>query len=397
MKLFFSGLVLSLVLLVLAGCSFGGSKSTQIQTITETATLGTIAATATPMPTITSPKPSPSAPELPTAAPTTEPVQQGAPVESPTATEVAPVGASEPTPTTAAPTQVEKTCKDVAAFYGDVSIPDGTSFRAGDAFTKTWRFRNNGDCTWTTAYNIVFFSGEIMNAPLAVPFPADVPPGKTVELSIDMQAPTRGGEHTGNWEFADENGRHFAAGLAGSDRFWVSIIVSYMDQNGVALPMPAPGAAGGATSSAGANAVAAGCGGVQNRDYQSQVIVLINQSRLSNGLPALRENSQLDAAALDHSADMACNNFLNHTGSDGSTWYDRLRVQGYVYNKAYENIYAGDPQFGGDPQGAMTWWMNSQVHRDNILNPQATEIGVGYVSNPGSQYTGYYTVNFARP
>jgi uncharacterized protein YkwD len=41
--------------------------------------------------------------------------------------------------------------------------------------------------------------------------------------------------------------------------------------------------------------------------------------------------------------------------------------------------------------------MNSQVHRDKILNPQSTGIGVGYVADPQSQYGGYYTVVFTRP
>lgn len=39
--------------------------------------------------------------------------------------------------------------------------------------------------------------------------------------------------------------------------------------------------------------------------------------------------------------------------------------------------------------------MNSQVHRDNILNPNVTEIGVAYVFNSNAQYGGYTTVDFA--
>jgi uncharacterized protein YkwD len=40
--------------------------------------------------------------------------------------------------------------------------------------------------------------------------------------------------------------------------------------------------------------------------------------------------------------------------------------------------------------------MNSQVHRDNILDPKVSEIGVGYVYADQSSYGGYYTINFAR-
>jgi uncharacterized protein YkwD len=94
---------------------------------------------------------------------------------------------------------------------------------------------------------------------------------------------------------------------------------------------------------------------------------------------------------------MACNNFVDHSGSNGSSWYDRINAQGYVFTSATENIYVGNPQFGGTTQGAFEWWMNSQIHRDNILAGKMTDIGVGYVFNADSEYGGYYTVNFARP
>jgi uncharacterized protein YkwD len=124
---------------------------------------------------------------------------------------------------------------------------------------------------------------------------------------------------------------------------------------------------------------------------------LINQARASNGLASLNANQKLAASALVHSTDMACNNFVDHSGSNGSSWYDRITAQGYVYSSATENIYVGNPQFGGTPQGAFEWWMNSQIHRDNILDVKMTDIGVGYIFNADSEYGGYYTVNFARP
>jgi uncharacterized protein YkwD len=316
-------------------------------------------------------------------------------VNAASATSAAQASANQSSSSSGAASPAAKTCHDVAAFYGDVTIPDGTAFRAGDKFTKTWRFRNNGDCTWTPAYSVVFYAGEIMNAPLSIPFPSTVAPGQQVDISINMQAPARGGEFTGNWEFADPAGTRFAAGATGKDRFWVDINVSFVDSQGAALPAgpsPSTGFVPGAAA-----AIPAGCPGKQDRSYETQVVALINQARQQNGLPPLQVNNQVAAAALSHSADLACNNFLNHTGSDGSSWYDRLRAQGYAYSDAHENIYAGDPGYGGDPQGAFNWWMNDQVHRDNILNPNVTEIGVGYVANSQSQYGGYFTVDFTRP
>jgi uncharacterized protein YkwD len=106
---------------------------------------------------------------------------------------------------------------------------------------------------------------------------------------------------------------------------------------------------------------------------------------------------QLSAAAYAHSADMACMDFVDHTGSDGSTWTTRIKARDYSYSCASENIYVGNPAFGGDVAGAFNGWMNSQVHRDNILSPKVTQIGIACVFNPSSAYGGYYTLVFARP
>jgi uncharacterized protein YkwD len=106
----------------------------------------------------------------------------------------------------------------------------------------------------------------------------------------------------------------------------------------------------------------------------------------------------LAAAALAHSMDMACNNFVSHVGSDGSLWYNRVAAQGYAnYNASRENIYVGNPAFGGTADGAFAWWWNSQIHHDNMLNPDVSQIGIAYVYNPNSEYGGYYTTVFARP
>jgi uncharacterized protein YkwD len=94
---------------------------------------------------------------------------------------------------------------------------------------------------------------------------------------------------------------------------------------------------------------------------------------------------------------MACQDFVDHTGSDGSNWKDRIKAAGYSPGYATENIYVGDPTFGGDAQGAFNWWMNSQIHRDNILSTKVTQIGIGYAYNANSTYKGHYTLDFAKP
>jgi uncharacterized protein YkwD len=330
----------------------------------------------------TSPPPTEEPTETATAAPTEE--------ASPTATPVATQEATQPTPTPETPPTEPpaSACVEKAAFFEDITVPDGTFFEQGATFTKTWRFRNEGTCTWTTDYTLVFHSGKIMNAPLSVPFTSSAAPGEMIDLSVEMVAPARGGNHQGNWEFENPSGQHFGTGSAGTDFFWVQIDVRFLDQNDQPQPDPITGPP---------PPTPAGCEAQRDPGFESQVLALINQARTANGLNPFTLNGQLSAAATAHSTDMACNNFIDHNGSNGSTWYDRISAQGYVYSAASENIYVGNPQFGGTPQGAFDWWMNSQVHRDNILNPNMSEIGVGYIFNPNSDFGGYYTLNFARP
>ena len=134
-----------------------------------------------------------------------------------------------------------------------------------------------------------------------------------------------------------------------------------------------------------------------NPAYEQQILSLINAARGDAGLKPLAMQSQLNAAALAHSTDMACFDYVSHIGTDGTDWFRRIAAQGYPYAVALENIYVGNPAFGGDAQGAFTWWMNSPIHHANIMNPQVTQVGISYVFKPDSGYGGYYTLNLAQP
>jgi uncharacterized protein YkwD len=225
-----------------------------------------------------------------------------------------------------------------------------------------------------------------MSAPQSNPMPA-IHPGSIAEISIELTAPSRGGATASYWEFQNPQGQRFGVGSGGLGPLWAQIVVAYL--NPAPTATPAAGTSTGATSS---------CSPTRNPAYESAVLDLINQARASAGQGALTLSAELSAAALEHSNDMACNHYVDHTGSDGSTWYSRVSAQGYAnYNSARENIYVGHPEFGATPQGAITWWMNSQVHRDNILFVNVTEIGIGIATWPSSDWGGYYTVVFARP
>jgi uncharacterized protein YkwD len=105
-----------------------------------------------------------------------------------------------------------------------------------------------------------------------------------------------------------------------------------------------------------------------------EVLDIVNSERRQAGLSPLRLHSQLTAAAQEHSNDMARNNFMSHTGSDGSSPFDRIKRHGYNYRQAAENIAAGY----SSAQDVMRGWMNSSGHRRNILNPNYRDIGIGY-------------------
>lgn len=138
------------------------------------------------------------------------------------------------------------------------------------------------------------------------------------------------------------------------------------------------------------------CEAVGNSAYENELLQFINDERSQEGLPPLAMQSQLRTAARVHSTDMACNSFVSHTGSDGSRPADRVRAQGYSFSWIGENIYATS-NTSNAPLQAITWWMNSTAHRNNILSPNYTEIGLGYMYNAASAYGGYFTAVFARP
>jgi hypothetical protein len=118
-------------------------------------------------------------------------------------------------------------CDQAAAAYPqiDISIPDDTSMTPGESFTKIWRVVNVGTCTWTPQYQIIFFSGEAMDAPQSLPLNTTVSPNQSVDLSVDMVAPADAGTYQGNWKLKSQDGALFGIGPNGESPFWVRIQV----------------------------------------------------------------------------------------------------------------------------------------------------------------------------
>jgi len=115
---------------------------------------------------------------------------------------------------------------DAAEFVADVTIPDGSVVAPGSALVKTWRLKNIGTCTWTTAYSIVFYTGSQMGAPSVVYMPMNVVPGATVDITVNMTAPTTPGHYRGYWMIRNASSVLFGVGPAGTWSFFIDIVVS---------------------------------------------------------------------------------------------------------------------------------------------------------------------------
>ena len=125
-----------------------------------------------------------------------------------------------------APRPVAAQACDSAQFIADVTIPDGTIVAPGSTFVKTWRVKNIGSCTWSTTYSAVFISGSQLGAPAAINLPSSVAPGATVDISVNLTAPSGSGHYRGNWKLRNASGAVFGVGGDENSIFWVDINVS---------------------------------------------------------------------------------------------------------------------------------------------------------------------------
>lgn len=99
---------------------------------------------------------------------------------------------------------------DDADFVADVTIPDGSTLAKNEAFTKTWRLKNTGTCSWTPSYAIVYKSGDKMDGPTSQALTGNINPGQTVDLSINLKAPSSNGTYKGWWGLRNAAGVVFA-------------------------------------------------------------------------------------------------------------------------------------------------------------------------------------------
>ncbi|MFL7891131.1 MAG: CAP domain-containing protein [Anaerolineales bacterium] len=131
---------------------------------------------------------------------------------------------------------------------------------------------------------------------------------------------------------------------------------------------------------------------IQPNDLERDIAVEagINDIRGLNNLPRFANSKKIAQAALQHSNDMADNNFFAHAGSDGSGVGDRLEDTCYDW-RAYGEIIAAGYR---TPEGVIAAWMESPGHKAVILDPILEEFGAGYAYNSSSKFKHYWTVDF---
>lgn len=134
----------------------------------------------------------------------------------------------------------------------------------------------------------------------------------------------------------------------------------------------------------------------ERKSLESRVHDLVNRKRRKYGFEPLKFNEDLAYIARTHSRDMAINGYFAHTEPDGDGLRDRLEEYGYNWEHTSENIVK--PSTNPDitisliAERAVSQWMNSPPHREQILVPSYNLEGIGaYVK---SHYSIYITQIF---
>ncbi|WP_152656767.1 CAP domain-containing protein [Oceanobacillus sp. CFH 90083] len=116
--------------------------------------------------------------------------------------------------------------------------------------------------------------------------------------------------------------------------------------------------------------------------FEQEVVDLTNQEREKQGLAPLELDTELSKVARAKSEDMQANNYFDHNSPNYGSPFDMMQSFGIDYNTAGENIAQGQRS----PEEVVNAWMNSQGHRENIMNSDFTHIGIGHVEE-GNYWT----------
>jgi uncharacterized protein YkwD len=112
---------------------------------------------------------------------------------------------------------------------------------------------------------------------------------------------------------------------------------------------------------------------------RAEMLKRVNAARRSAGLPPLRRSPDLDRAAQEHAGDLLRRGYYKHVSPEGSTPLSRASAAGYRADLIAENLH----QRTGPIEAVMDDWLRSPAHRRNLLDPGASDLGVGLAIGPG--------------
>ncbi len=111
----------------------------------------------------------------------------------------------------------------------------------------------------------------------------------------------------------------------------------------------------------------------------------INKDRAAAGVKPLALDPLVSKAASIHVADMIANNFIDHTGSDGSTPQTRMRRLGVVFRFGSENVSMECARDQATAVRNIRAWMMAEPlaeglynHRWNLMHGGYTRIGIAF-------------------
>ncbi|HCB01388.1 MAG TPA: hypothetical protein DEP19_03305 [Anaerolineae bacterium] len=310
-----------------------------------------------------------------------------------------------------------------AQFIADVTIPDGTNFAPGATFKKTWRIKNIGTCAWNSNdVSLIFDSGERMGAPASLAIPTTVNPGQTVDLTVDMTAPSNAGHYFGYWKFKSNSGGNFGIGSTMNKSFWVEIRVGTSSGTGYDFTANAASATwssgAGALTFPGTDGSANGFGISQaNPKLESGVTsaqagLLFAPNNVTNGYvqasyPAFRVQSgdrfQATIGCEQGATQCYVAYSLNYQIGNGPVktfWTFREKYEGWTYNVNLNlsSLAGQDVKFilvinaYGSPTGDRALWVNPIISRPGggpvVTPPSPTPTVTGTPPSPTPTKTG---------
>jgi len=106
---------------------------------------------------------------------------------------------------------------------------------------------------------------------------------------------------------------------------------------------------------------------------------LVNSERTGAGISKLKIDEKLSKSALDKCKDMAERKYWSHNAPSGATPWSFIEDRGYYYESVGENLAYDFMTEAGIVRG----WMNSEGHRENILDEKFKDVGYGICDAKG--------------